>query len=99
MKRTALKFIVYLLCGAILTIAVAWMCAAWVNPFPAGSQFSITRWGSDREFGVSAAAGFGHTRLSVHQVSTQMDGADFTYDFLSPTPFRFIHDGERYSEH
>ncbi len=34
MKRRLAKLVVFLLLGAVVNVAVAWGCAAWIDPFP-----------------------------------------------------------------
>jgi len=50
--------------GAITTIALAWACAAWVNPARVASTFTTQTTSANTLMGVATQSRFGHTRVN-----------------------------------
>ena len=62
MKRRLFKFALFLLLGAVVNVAVAWGCAAWINPYKYDPERRFRR--SDQStWGLTARVAPGLTHL------------------------------------
>jgi hypothetical protein len=63
-SRQAVQFIVSLALGALTTLAIAWACAAWVNPNRATFTFRTAQGSNGAWQATSVQTRLGHTRIN-----------------------------------